>query len=182
MGPLTALLGDWGKGDEQARELLLERVYTELRRIAGAQMRREPKEHTLTPTALVHEVYLKLAGEERLVAKDRGHFYAIVTGLMRRVLVDYARRRLAAKRGGGARPADWADAIVSNEADATEALDVHLALEELATLDPSQARIVEMRYFGGLTSSETAEALQVDEPEVEKEWRLGKAWLRKKLG
>lgn len=182
MEQLTGLLDDWNRGDTAARERLFELVYGELRRLAAGQMKHEATGHTLTPTALVHEVYLRLAKDQPVAAADRRHFYAIASNIMRRVLVDYARRRLAAKRGSGEKPAAWQDHLLATEADALESVQVHEAIETLSALDPRQARIIEMRYFGGLTAQETAEALSLCADEVDREWRLAKLWLRQRLG
>jgi RNA polymerase sigma factor (TIGR02999 family) len=160
-------------------------VYEELRRQAGRAMRREGDAHTLQATALVHEAYLRLVDQQRVQWRNRAHFFAIAAQMMRRVLVDHARTRLAAKRGGelqrvtlgdvGAGPAEAGDG------DGVDVLALHEALERLALLDPRQARLVELRYFGGLGIEETAEALEVSPATVKRDWAVARAWLRRAL-
>jgi RNA polymerase sigma factor (TIGR02999 family) len=182
---VTALLQAWGAGDRDAGERLLPMVYAELRRQAARAMRRERAGHTLEPTALVHEAYLQLAGQQRAAWHNRVHFLGVAAHLMRRILVDHARARHAEKRGGGAvlltlDDADGPNAAPAREAD-VEVLALHEALERLAALDPEQARLVELRYFGGLTIEETAEALAVSPATVKREWAIARSWLRREL-
>ena len=180
---VTALLLAWGRGDQSAAELLVPAVYEELRRQAERAMRREGGEHTLQATALVHESYLRLVDQRRVEWRNRAHFFAIASTVMRRVLVDHARARLTAKRGGGAFPVSLAGAepATPEGTDEADLLALHEALEKLAALDPDQARLVELRYFGGLTIEETAEALSVSPATVKREWVLARAWLRREL-
>ncbi len=180
-GDVTRLLQEWERGDSEAGERLIELVYDQLHRLARAQLRREHAARTLGPTALVNEAYLRLAGQEGLAWKDRGHFYAIAAITMRRVLVEAARRRDAAKRGG-----DWRRVTLGAELQALEArgvdlLDLDRALEALAALDPRQARIVELRYFVELSIEETAEALELSPATVKREWNVARAWLFRHL-
>jgi RNA polymerase sigma factor (TIGR02999 family) len=180
-GDVTLLLQEWERGNAQARERLIELVYDQLHRLARAQLRREHAARTLGPTALVNEAYLRLVGQEGLAWKDRGHFYAIAAVTMRRVLVEAARRRGAAKRGG-----DWRRVTLGAELQALEArgvdlLDLDGALEALAVLDPRQARIVELRYFVELSIEETADALGLSPATVKREWNVARAWLFRHL-
>ena len=180
---VTGLLLAWGRGDQSAADRLVPVVYDELRRQAERAMRREGGEHTLQATALVHESYLRLVDQRRVEWRNRAHFFAIASTVMRRVLVDHARARLAAKRGGGAAPVSHAG-VAAGTPDGTDEADLialHEALEKLAALDPDQARLVELRYFGGLTIEETAEALSVSPATVKREWALARAWLRREL-
>jgi len=179
---ISALLAEMRSGRKDALGRLLPLVYKELRRLAGRCMRDERPGHTLQPTALVHEAYLRLAGQERANWQNRAQFMAIAGQLMRRLLVDHARKRHAAKRGG---------ALVTLEesirdpcspvALPEEILVVNEALDRLASLDPQQSRVVELRYFAGLSAEETAEAMGISQRTVEREWALAKAWLRTQL-
>jgi RNA polymerase sigma factor (TIGR02999 family) len=180
---VTGLLLAWGHGDASAADELMPAVYDELRRQAERAMRREGDEHTLQPTALVHESYLRLIDQRRVAWRNRAHFFAIASTVMRRILVDHARARLTAKRGGGIAPITLAG-VQDGGGDGAEEVDLlalHEALERLAALDPEQARLVELRYFGGLTIEETAGALGVSAATVKREWALARAWLRREL-
>lgn len=181
---VTQLLVAWGAGDASAGERLVPAVYAELRRQAARAMRREG-EHTLQTTALVHEAYLRLVDQRRVVWRNRAHFFGVAAQLMRRILVDYARGRHAAKRGGGMQQLTLGDADAVTAASADEGVEVvalHEALERLAAIDPTQARLVELRYFGGLNIEETAESLGVSPATVKREWAIARAWLRRELG
>jgi RNA polymerase sigma factor (TIGR02999 family) len=180
---VTGLLLAWGCGDRSAADRLMPAVYEELRRQAGRAMRHEGGEHTLQPTALVHESYLRLVDQRRVEWRNRAHFFAIASTVMRRILVDHARARLTAKRGGGGAPITLAGVAGagSDDGDEVELLALHEALERLAELDADQARLVELRYFGGLTIEETADALSVSPATVKREWALARAWLRREL-
>jgi RNA polymerase sigma-70 factor, ECF subfamily len=181
---VTQLLLAWGAGDQAAGERLLPAVYAELHRQAARAMRRESNEHTLQATALVHEAYLRLVDQRRVVWRNRTHFFAVAAQLMRRILVDHARERKAAKRGGGVQQIALTDVEPAAAPAAQEGVDVlalHEALERLAALDPDQARLVELRYFGGLTIEETAEALDVSAATLKREWAIARAWLRREL-
>ena len=181
---VTGLLLAWGRGDQSDADRLVAAVYDELHRQAGRAMRREGGEHTLQATALVHESYLRLVDQRRVEWRNRAHFFAIASTVMRRILVDHARARLTAKRGGGVVPLSLAGAERGGEhgTDDFDLLALHEALERLAALDAGQARLVELRYFGGLTIEETAEALDVSPATVKREWALARAWLRRELG
>jgi len=176
-GEVTLLLAQVTGGDQAALGRLIPLVYRELRRLAGHYLRDERIGHTLQPTALVHEAYLRLAGQDRGDWKNRAQFMGVAAQLMRRILADYARQRAAAKRTAGA-----VDLELGATSDKTEeVLAVDEALERLAGLDPQQGRVVEMRYFGGLSVEETAEALGISPRTVKRDWAMAKAWLRGEL-
>jgi len=178
---ITLLLADLARGSSNAAERLFPLVYRELRRIAAVQMRGERKDHTLEPTALVHEAFLRLAGSSELHPKNRAHFFAIAAQAMRRILVDHARRRKAAKRGSGDRPSVLLD-VADPETDPDGyVVALSQALDELAEIDPRQARIVELRFFGGMTIEETGALLEVGHATVERDWKLAKAWLHRRI-
>lgn len=182
---ITPMLAAWVGGDASTNERLLGEVYAELRRQAERAMRREDGGHTLQATALVHEAYLRLA-DQRVAWRSRAHFFGVAAQLMRRILVDHARERHAAKRGGGARAVtlDAAEAAGAARGSADETIDLlalHEALERLAALDEGQARVVELRYFGGLSVEETAELLGISPATVKREWAVARAWLRREL-
>ena len=178
----SALLAEWGRGNRDALDQLLPLVYTELRRIAARQLRRERTEHTLQPTALVHEVYLKLVDQRQVDWHGRAHFFGVAARVMRRILVDHARRRAAAKRGDGLDhlPIDAVCEPVAPIAVPILALDQ--VLQRLETLDPGLSTIVELRAFGGLTIEEAAHVLGVSPSTAKREWRTAKAWLVHELG
>jgi RNA polymerase sigma factor (TIGR02999 family) len=181
-GEVTRLLREWSAGDRNALERLLPLVYDELRRCAGAYLRRERAGHTLQPTALVHEAYLKLVGGETVAWKDRAHFFGVAARAMRQVLVDHARARNTAKRGEG-------QVLVALEAASGAAtpprnldlLDLDRALSKLAGLDERQSRLVELRLFAGLTIEESAEVLRVSHATVSREWKHAEAWLQREM-
>lgn len=178
---ITGLLHAWRAGDRTAVDRLLPLVYDELRRIAHRQLGRERAGHTLGTTALVHEVYLKLVDQTRAKFEDRAHFFAIAARAMRRILVDYARRHQAAKRGGAAKQVSLDDAalVADERADTLLALDE--ALVRLGELDERLSRVVECRFFGGLTEEETAVALSVTARTVRRDWVKAKGWLSQEL-
>jgi RNA polymerase sigma-70 factor, ECF subfamily len=177
-GEITVLLAEMKRGNSEALPKLVPLLYDELRKLAGHFLREERPGHTLQPTALVHEAYLKLAGQHAGF-ENRAQFMAIAAQAMRRILVDYARQRVAAKRGGGVALTDLDLATVGATVEQSqELLAIDEALEKLTALDPQQARVVEMRYFGGLTVEETAAALAIAPRTVKREWAMAKAWLR----
>ncbi len=182
---ITGLLIAWGAGDESAAAQLMPAIYADLHRQAARAMRREAGEHTLQATALVHEAYLRLVDQRRASWQNRSQFFGVAAQAMRRVLVDHARAQHAAKRGGHAQHITLNDAdhglAAGDDAHGVELLALHEALERLATLDPNQARLVELRYFGGLTIEETATALGVSPATVKREWSIARAWLRREL-
>src|SRR5262245_20859636 len=178
---VTQLLIDWGKGDQAALDKLLPLVEEELRRLAGRNMRRESPGHTLQTSALVNEAYLRLIDQKNVQWQNRAHFFAIAAQLMRRILIDHARRRQYAKRGGGALKVSLDEAAAVTEARAAELLAVDEALQKVTAMDARKGRIVELRFFGGLTEEETAEVMGISTPTVQREWRAAKAWLRRML-
>ena len=179
---VTGLLLAWSAGDATAGERLLAAIYDELHRQAARAMRREGEEHTLQATAVVHEAYLRLVDQRRVEWRSRAHFFGVAAQMMRRVLVDHARTRLAEKRGGALQRVTLSavGAGAANESD-MDVLTLHEALERLAVLDARQARLVELRYFGGLGIEDTAEALGVSPATVKREWAVARAWLRREL-
>jgi RNA polymerase sigma factor (TIGR02999 family) len=182
---VTQLLLAWRAGDEAASDRLLRLIYAELHRQAVRAMRREGEVHTLQPTALVNEAYLRLVDQSRVHWRNRAHFFGVAAQLMRRILVDHARARLAAKRGGGVSALSLGDIAFSEEYAGgdgdVDVLALNDALERLAALDPDQARLVELRYFSGLNIEETAEALGVSPATVKREWAIARAWLRREM-
>jgi RNA polymerase sigma factor (TIGR02999 family) len=180
-GAVSGLLRAWSEGDRGAQEKLMPLVYDELRRRASAYLRHERTDHTLQPTALVHEAYLKLIGQERVVWQNRAHFYGIAAQMMRRILVDHARGHDRDKRFGNAVRVVLDDRIGTADPPDCELLLLDQALEELAAIDPKQAQIVELRYFGGLTESEVATVLTVSRSTVTREWLIAKGWLYRRI-
>jgi len=178
---VTNLLAEWRRGDQAALERLIPIVYQELRRVASARLRNEGVGHTLQTTALVHEAYLRLVGLERMTLANRTHFFAMAARLMREILVDHARRKQALKRGGGMTVLSLGD-IAGAEKRVLEVLAVDEALTELASLDERVARVVELRFFAGLSIAETSDALGVSTATVERDWTMAKAWLLQRLG
>ena len=178
---VTSLLSRLAGGDKSVIERLMPLVYAELHRRANQSMRQERADHTLQPTALVHEVYLKLVQQREPNFKNRAHFYAIAAQLMRRILTDHARARLAAKRGGAAEGEVPLDLRGIRTDQPTGVIAVNDALKELSVHDERQEKIVEMRFFGGLTVEETAEVLGVSVRTVEREWSMARAWLYRRL-
>ena len=177
----TALLLAWGRGDQAAFDELLPLVYGELRRIARQHLGRERAGHTLQPTALVNEAYLRLIDVNRIQWQNRHHFFAVAARVMRRLLVDSARARRVGKRGGGAQLASLDEALVVSNEPQRGLVELDDALNALAAVDPRKAQVVELRYFGGLSVEETAAALQVSTGTVMRDWRLAKVWLLREL-
>ena len=178
---VTQLLEKWSQGDEEALGQLMPLVYDELHRLAGAYLRRERREHTLQPTALINETYLKLIDQDHPNWKNRAQFFGVAAQLMRRILVDHARRHHARKRGGDRLNVSLRNiGAFGNQPDA-DLLTLHDALDQLEKIDPEQSRLVELRFFGGLTIEETAEVMQVSHATVEREWKIAKAWLKREL-
>ena len=175
-GDVSQLLRAWAAGDVYARDELVPLVYHELRKRASGYLRHERPDHTLQATALVHEAFMRLAGQDRVAWQNRGHFYAVAAQMMRRILVDHARERRAAKRPDAALRTELDDRIPA--ADQPEhVLLLDEALNELSTMDPRQGQIVELRYFGGLSEQEVADTLSVSRATVTREWRRARAWL-----
>lgn len=176
----TELVKSIARGDRLAADQLMAELYGEFRTLARRYLDREPRGHTLQPTALVNEVYLKLVDQTQVDWKGRTHFFALGAQAMRRVLVDHARRKGRLKRGGGLQRADVDVSLISARS-AADVLAVHEAIQDLETLDPRQARIVELRFFGGLGVAEVAEVLGLSRRTVEAEWTMIRAWLRRRL-
>jgi RNA polymerase sigma factor (TIGR02999 family) len=179
---VTALLGDWSRGDRTALDQLLPLVYAELRRVAARQLRDERAEHTLQPTALVHEVYMRLVGQRHGDWRNRAHFFGVSAQVMRRILVDHARRHTASKRGHGVRSVSIDEARDVAAASEIPILALDGALDRLDKVDAELARIVELRAFGGLTIEEAAHVLNVSPSTATRDWRIAKAWLHRELG
>ena len=177
----TALLLAWGRGEQAAFDQLVPLVYGELRRIARQHLGRERTGHTLQPTALVNEAYLRLIDVKRIQWQNRQHFFAVAARVMRRLLVDAARARRFRKRGGGAHMASLDEALLVSNEPQRGLVELDDALNALAGVDPRKEQIVELRYFGGLSVEETAAALQVSTGTVMRDWRLAKAWLHREL-
>lgn len=180
---VTQLLNSWSAGDEAAGRELVEIVYKELRRLAAYYMSQERPGHTLQPTALVHELYVQLFSSDPIEWRSRGHFLAVAARQLRHILVDHARGRKTLKRGGGAETVPLGDATGAFTVDAgVELLDLDQALARLGELDARAAQVVELRYFGGLTESETAEALDISVATVKRDWEFARTWLLKEIG
>jgi RNA polymerase sigma-70 factor (ECF subfamily) len=174
---VTVLLAEVTKGDQQAASELVPLVYDELRRLAGRYMRRERADHTLQATALVHEAYLKLVQHQSVDWQNRAHFFGIAAQVMRHILVDHARGHGREKRGAGQQLVSLEEALVFSPEKSVELLKLDESLDRLAKLDPRQSRIVELRFFGGLTVEETAHVLGISPKTVKREWSVAKAWL-----
>jgi len=179
---VTRLLREWGQGDERAASELFPIVYEELRRLARRYMRNERPEHTLQTTALIHEAYLRLVGQRSSHWQNRTQFFAVAAQMMRRILVDYARRRAYQKRGGaGVNVSLDEDVVVAPERN-QEIVALDSALQRLGAIDARKARVVELRYFGGLETQEIADVLGISAVTVMRDWKMAKAWLRQELG
>jgi RNA polymerase sigma factor (TIGR02999 family) len=176
---ITQLLVDWSDGNKEALDKLVPLVHEELRRLARRYMRREHAGHTLQTSALVNEAYLKLIDQREVRWRNRTHFFAIAAQLMRRILIDHARRHHYQKRGGGAYKLSLDEAALVIQERAADLVALDDALSELAEFDPRKSRIVEMRFFGGMSAEEVAEALSCSLRTVEREWRKAKAWLHR---
>ncbi len=180
-GGVSHLLRAWGKGDVRAGEELVPLVYRELRRRAGAYLRRERQDHTLQPTALVHEAYVRLVGQERVTWQSRAHFFGVAAQMMRRILVDHARQHRAHKRPGAGAKVTLDDHIGAAQPPDCEILLLDQALNELALVEGRQAEIVELRYFGGLTEEEVAALLSLSRATVTREWQVARTWLYRRM-
>jgi RNA polymerase sigma factor (TIGR02999 family) len=174
---ITQMLLDWSQGDCSAAEQLFPMVYDELHRLAERQMRRERPDHTLQTTALVNEAYLRLVDQKRVRWQNRAHFFGVAAQLMRRILIKYAERRHAAKRGGGQYELSLEDACIVTDERADNLIALDHALTDLAAIDPRQSRIVELRFFGGLSVEEIGVVVGVSPATVKREWRVARAWL-----
>ena len=178
---ITQLLDKWSKGDEKALDQLMPLVYDELHRIAESYLRRERREHTLQPTALVNELFLKFFDQNSMSWQNRAQFFGVAAQIMRRILVDHARAHHSAKRGGDRLAVSLKDIAAFGAQPDADLLALHDVLNQLEEIDPVQGRIVELRFFGGLTIRETAEVMQISHATVEREWRTAKAFLKREL-
>ena len=181
-GRTTELLLQAGRGIESARDELLPLVYDELRRIAAWYLRRERRDHTLQPTALVHEAYLRLIDQRQVDWRNRAQFVGLAAMMMRRVLVNHARERVAARRGGDAERIPLAVVIDEFDEPQVDLLALHQALDRLQAVDARKSRVVELKFFGGLTTAEIGEVLQLSHATIEREWSFARAWLYKSIG
>jgi RNA polymerase sigma factor (TIGR02999 family) len=178
---ITQLLLSWSKGDEAALDQLIPLVYPELRKLARRYMRRESPEHTLQTSALINEAYLRLVDQQAVEWQDRAHFFAVAAQVMRHILIDHARSHLYGKRGAGAQHVPLDQVAVVSQERATELVALDDALTILAKIDERKAKIVELRFFGGLSVGETAEAMKLSPATVMREWRTAKAWLHREI-
>jgi RNA polymerase sigma factor (TIGR02999 family) len=178
---VTRLLVAWSNGDQAALEQLTPLVYSELHRLAHRYLGRERKGHTLQTTALVHEAYLRLIDQKEVRWQNRAHFFAIAAQMMRRILVDYARSRNVARRGGGAQQVSLDEAMEVSDERASDVIALDEALKGLSELDQRKSRIIELRFFGGLSIEETAEVLGVSPGTVMRDWTFAKAWLQREI-
>jgi RNA polymerase sigma factor (TIGR02999 family) len=178
---VTQLLIDWSNGDQSAFDKLMPLIDQELRRLAHHYMNRERVGHTLQTTALVNEAFLKLVNRKNLQWQNRAHFFGLAAQVMRTILVDHARSHASAKRGGGARNLELDEALLVSQQKASEVVALDDALKQLALIDPRQSRIVELRFFGGLTVEEAAEVLHVSPVTIKREWSTARAWLYREL-
>ena len=172
---------DWNRGNNAAAEELMPLVYDELHKVAARYLRKERPDHTLQPTALVNEAYLKLIDISSVEWQDRAHFFAVSSNVMRRILVDYARAQATDKRGGALQKVELDEAVSFQRESQVDLLALNDALDKLAELDERQSQIVEMRFFGGLTVEETAEVLKVSARTIKREWAMAKAWLFQRM-
>lgn len=178
---ITELLAQWSGGNQTALDRLYPLVYEELRRLARSYMKRERKGHTLQTTALINEAYVRMVDQRNVHWQNRSHFFAISAQIMRRILVDHARRYLHAKRGGGAQKISLDEVLIVAKERSEEVLMLNEALSNLARLDPRRCQVVEMRYFAGLNNQEIASVLKISENTVMRDWNLARAWLYQQL-
>lgn len=178
---ITQLLKKWSKGDEKALDQLMPLVYDELHRLAEAYLRRERREHTLQPTALVNELFLKFFDQNSMSWQNRAQFFGVAAQIMRRILVDHARAHYSEKRGGTRLAVSLKDIAAFGAQPDADLLALHDVLNQLEEIDPVQGRIVELRFFGGLTIRETAEVMRISHATIEREWRTAKAFLKREL-
>ena len=180
-GEVTQLLLSWSEGDEGAFDRLIPLVYAELRKIARRHMAGERQDHTLQTSALINEAYLRLVDQQDVAWQNRAHFFAVAAQVMRNILIDHARRNRGLKRGGGVHRVPIEEALIMSEERARELVALDDALKALASFDARKSRIVELRYFGGLSIEETAEILKVSRVTVTREWRAARAWLHREV-
>ena len=177
----TQWLISWSKGNREAAAGLMPLVYEELRRLARSYLQRERPDHTLQATGLVHEAYLRLVDQKTTTWQNRAHFFGVAAQLMRRILVDHARRHRAEKRGGEWTKVEFQEALAPSASRSLDVIALDDALQDLANLNPQHSQIVELRFFGGLTTEEVAEVLDVSPRTVQREWRMARAWLRRQI-
>lgn len=178
---ITVCLKAWSGGNREAADRLMQIVYQEMRRLAASYLQKQRADHTLQPTALVHEAYLKLIDASQVNWQDRAHFFAVAAQTMRNILVDHARAVAADKRGGGAQKIALDEAVGLSENQEVDLIDLDEALQMLARQDETQSRIIELRFFGGLTIEETAEVLKISPATVKREWAMARAWLFRQI-
>ena len=178
---ITRLLGSLREGDKGVLDRIIPLVYAELHKLANGYLRSEREGHTLQPTALVNEAYMRLAGQDQPEYQNRSHFFGVAAQVMRQILVDYARSRKAAKRGGGQNMLPLDDALEFTSDKSNQIVDVDDALNVLAEMDPLKARLIELRFFGGMTAEESAEYLSIPVNQVRRDLRVAQAWLRREL-
>lgn len=179
---VSVLLAEWKRGDQTAKDKLIPLVYDQLRRLARRQMAQERPGHSLPPTALVNEAYLLLVDQREVRWQNRAHFFALAAQVMRHILVNYARKRARAKRGGGSHHVSLNDAMIGSGERAAELVALDDALSKLAAIDPRRSQVVELRYFGGLSVEEVAEFLNISPVTVMRDWSVAKAWLYQAIG
>lgn len=179
--PITELLARWSDGEDAALELLLPAVYEDLRRIARRAMRGQDSSHTFQTTDLIHEAYVKLAEGQRALWQNRAHFFAVASRAMRHILVDYARSKQSVKRGGEARRVTLEESLVVSPDISGEIVYLNVLLEQFARIDPRKASIVEMKFFGGMTTEEIAEALELSPKTIKRDWRFARSWLQREM-
>ena len=178
---VTQLLIDWSDGDRGALDAMMPLVYTELRRMAASYLRRERSDHTLQPTALVNEAYIRLIDQHRANWQNRAQFFGVAAQMMRRILINHANERVAAKRGGGAMKVSLSEAESEREISDASLLALDESLTRLAQLDSRKARIIELKFFGGLTTADIGEVMQLSHATIEREWVLARAWLHREM-
>lgn len=178
---VTQVLIAWNEGDQNAPDRLMPLVYQELRHLARRYLQRERSDHTLQATGLVHEAYLRLVDQSSMNWQNRAHFFAVAAKVMRRILVDYARSHGAEKRGGDREKLEFDEAVSPSGERAVDLIALDDALQDLVTFDPRQSRIVELRFFAGLTNEEIGDVLAISPRTIKREWRLAKAWLRREI-
>lgn len=178
---VTQLLIEWSNGDKEALDQMMPLVYSELRRIAASYLRRERMDHTLQPTALVHEAYVKLIDQQRANWQNRAQFFGVAAQIMRRILINHANERVAAKRGGGALKVSLSEAESQMEVTDASLLALDESLTRLAQIDARKSRIIELKFFGGLKIEEIAAVMQLSHATIEREWALARAWLHREM-
>ena len=178
---VTQVLLDWSSGEKGAAERLMPLVYDELRSLARRYLQRERSDHTLQATSLVHEAYLRLVDQSTMTWENRAHFFSVAAQVMRHLLVDHARSQQTAKRGGAREKLEFDEALAPSEPPTVDLLALDDALRELVTFDERKSRIVELRFFGGMTTEEIGAVLEISPSTIRREWRIAKAWLRRKI-